>query len=131
MAFWKLKTISSPAAHYFSPSVHQALKRILLELLLEVTFLTKAMNSHHDSGIYGRNGRSTLTSGTKRYLPAIVLVDEASVCGRRAEKVERRRRDGWNGAGAQRPASRKLLEKGSIQLFRSSRSKAASVSGLT
>jgi len=25
---------------------------ILLELLLEVAFLTKAMNSHHDPGIY-------------------------------------------------------------------------------
>ena len=30
------------------------------------------------------------------------LPNEASVCGRRAEKVKRRRRDGWNGAGAQR-----------------------------
>ena len=41
--------------------------------------------------------------------------DEASVCGRRAGKVERRRRDGGNGVGAQR---RRRAADGSPPLLR-------------
>jgi len=39
----------------------------------------------------------------------------ASVCGRRAGKVEHRRRDGWNAAGAQR---RRRAADGSLPLLR-------------
>ena len=42
-------------------------------------------------------------------------MDTASVCGRRAGKVERRRRDGGNGAGAQR---RRRAADGSQPLMR-------------
>jgi len=41
--------------------------------------------------------------------------DKASVCGRRAEEVERRRSDGGNGAGAQR---RRRAADGSRSLMR-------------